>query len=104
MRLDLDLLTKHLNRFADEGKLSPEEIGILADKSSSVDDFKTRLDELCQAKTGKNSLEILAGIGVRLPDTVNSQKSSNPSENSPLQNELVEVQKKIDNLNERDKS
>jgi hypothetical protein len=104
MRLDLDLLKNHLNRFTDECELSPEKIGTLANESSSVDDFKNKLDELCRDKTGKSSLEILAGIGVRLPATENSQKPSNPSENTPLQNELVEVQKKIDNLNERDKS
>ena len=104
MWLDLELLKNHLNRFADECELSPEKIGTLANESSSVDDFKNKLDELCRNKTGKTSLEILAGIGVRLPATVNNQKSSNPSENSPLQNELVEVHQKIDNLNERDKS
>lgn len=105
MRLDLDLLKKHLDSFADEFKLRViKEVGELADNSSSTDDFKIKLDKLCRDKTGKTSLEILAGIGVRLPTTVNIQQPSNPSENSPLQNELVEIQKKIDNLNQRDKS
>lgn len=107
MRLNLDLLKNHLNRFADECQLPPEKIGTLAEISASVEDFKNKLDELCLNKTSKTSLEILAEISVRLPDlptTINSQKSTNPSENSPLQNELVEVRKKLDNLNERDKS
>lgn len=107
MRLNLDLFKNHLNRFVDESQLTPEKIGVLADEASSVDDFRNKLDELCRNKTGKTSLEILASIGVRLPSTpnaTNDPKSPTPSENSPLQNELVEVQKKIENLNQRDKS
>ena len=104
MQLDLDLLTSHLNRFAVEAKLPSEKVGMLADESTTAEDFKNKLDKLCFEKTGKSSLEILAVIQVRLPNTSNSSKSSNPSENSPLQNELVEIQKKIDNLKQRNKS
>lgn len=106
MQLDLDLLKKQLNRFADECKLTPEKIGILADESASLDDFKISLDKLCRSRVGKTSLEILAGINVRLPDMKNYPNSSEPqiSENSPIQNELIEVEQKIDNLKQRDKS
>lgn len=103
MQLNIDLLRNHLTRFADEAQLPFEKIGMLADESLTAEDFKNKLDKLCFEKTAKTSLEILAGISVRLPNTVNSSKSSNPSENSPLQNELVEVRKKIDSLNQRDK-
>lgn len=103
MRLDLDLLKKHLNWFADERNLTIKEIGDLADKCSSVDEFKSKLDELCLKKIGKTSLEMLAEFNVRLPDTKTSSKPQ-PSQNSALRNELVEVQGKIDELVERDKA
>ena len=70
MKLDIDLLKAHLSRFADECKLTVEQIGDLADECSFIDDFKSRLDELCRKTIGKTSLEVLAGFGVRLPVSV----------------------------------
>ncbi len=101
MKLDLDLLKNHLNWFADGCDLTIKKIGDLADECSSVDDFKIKLDELCP--NGTTSLEVLAGFGVKLPDT-KTTSTPLPSENSALQNELVEVKEKIDKLNERNKS
>jgi len=103
MKLDLDLLHNHLSRFADRCKLTIEQIGDLADECSSVDDFKSRLDELCRKTIGKNSLEVLAGFSVRLPDSKTPAKPQ-PTENSALQNEIVEVRRKIEKLIERDKT
>ncbi len=107
MRLDLTLLKNQLNRFADECRLTIEEIGALADRSFSVNEFKSRLDELCDKNIGKTSLEVLAGFGVRLPESFPEPKISSeprPSENSPMQNEIVTIKEKIDRLEERDKS
>lgn len=108
MKLNLTLLQKHLDKFADEFKLAIiKEIGNLAVECSSVDDFKSRLDELCDKNIGKTSLEVLAGFGVRLPESFPEDEISSeprPSDNFALQNELVDVKEKIDKLNDRDKS
>ena len=100
MGLDLVLLKKHLKAFSVECNVTIEEIGVLADESSSVDDFKSKLDELCPI--GKTYSEVLAEFSVRFANT-NSPTEPTPTENSPLQNELVEVKGKIGKLNERDK-
>lgn len=108
MKLDLDSLKEHLDKFADEFKLAIiKEIGNLAVECSSVDDFKSRLDELSHKTIGKTSLEVLMGLTpTRLPEFSNPEISSElrSSENSALQNELVAVEKKIDKLNDRDKA
>ncbi len=103
MGLDLDLLKKHLQAFADKCNLTIEDIGSLADESSSVDVFKSKLDELCFNSSGKKLLEVLAEFSMKLPSS-NPPINETPTENSPLQNELVEVNKKIDELREKDKT
>jgi len=61
------------------------------------------LDELCVKYIAKTSSEVLAEYNVRLADTYIPPEPQ-PTENSPLQNELVEVKGKIDELNKRDKT
>ena len=102
MRLNLGSLKTHLHSFAYECNLTIKEIGELADNSSSVNDFKNKLDKLCEKNISKTSSEVLADFGMRFANSNTSPKPT-PTENSPLQNELGEVKGKIDKLNERDK-
>ena len=103
MTLNLNSLKKHLHSFAYECNLTIKEIGELADNSLSVSDFKNKLDELCEKNISKTSSEVLAEFGLKFANSNTSPKPT-PTENSPLQNELVEVVKnKLDKLDERDK-
>ena len=103
MKLNLNLLKNHLHRFAYECNLTIKEIGELVDNSSSVSDFQNKLDELCEKYVSKTSSEVLAEFGIRFANGNTSPKPT-PTENSPLQIELVEVGGKIDKLNDSDKT
>ena len=103
MTLNLNSLKKHLHRFAYECNLTIKEIGELADNSSSVSDFKNKLDELCVKNINKTSSEVLAEFNLKLAKT-NIPPTPTPTENAPLQNELVEVERKIDKLDKKDKA
>lgn len=104
MELDPDSLKNHLNKFADESILIfIKEIGNLADKSLSADDFVSRLDQLCKKTIGKTSSELLAERSLRLPDPRNPRSATKErkTENNSLQNELIEVKGKVNELIDR---